>query len=151
MAIELQKTHPGTIKFVRYEDLSILPSNVTKDILQFLNLPMTAKVSEFIDTHTKVKENKKKVKAYGTIRDSEATAFAWRDKLGFDDIKNIQETCSKAMEKLGYVIYNNKEDIKKSPIVKYDDLNLEGENDDKRDTDGMEEIHGQEEDQRDTG
>ena len=77
---------------------------------------MTAKVSEYIDTHTKVTVNKKKVPAYGTKRDSEATAFAWRDKLSFDNIQTIQKTCKEAMKKLGYMMYVTKEDVKKYPI-----------------------------------
>ena len=92
-------------------------------MLNFLDLPFTEGIANFIDTHT-LKEKLNVVKnrgtkrfqeeenPYGTAKNSSATAFAWRDKMSFLKIMKIQEYCYAPMERLGYKILTNEEDLK---------------------------------------
>ena len=118
----MEKRFPGTVKLVRYEDLSMFTEDVTMDLLDFLGLPFTQELSSYIDSHTnkektKVVRNKnthkmeRLVNPYSTARNSTATAFAWRQKLTFDKIRSIQSACKQPMEKLGYKLYNTEEEV----------------------------------------
>ena len=91
------------------------------DLLDFLGLPFTQELSSYIDTHTnkdqvKTVRNKwthrveKKKSPYSTSRNSTATAFAWRQKLSFDKIRNIQSSCKEPMQRLGYTLYHSLKD-----------------------------------------
>ncbi len=44
---------------------------------------------------------------YGTNRESRQTVFAWKSKIDFSDLQNIQVNCHKPMEKLGYNLIEN--------------------------------------------
>merc|ERR1719167_2004159 len=99
------------------------PEDTTEEILKFLDLPQYSGISRYIKEHTSkermkvVKDNKtKKVErlkdTYGTIRNSSATAFAWRESLPFDQIKLIQSSCQVPMEKLGYTLLTKEKSLK---------------------------------------
>ena len=133
-AFDLETRYPGTIKLVRYEDLSMYPHDVVADMMDFLDLPMIEELNNYIVTHTgaeklKIVRNKKthkvehKKNPYGTSRNSTATAYAWRDKLSFDHIEQIQDACSAPMSKLGYRLLNNPEETKNKNLPL--DSNLE--------------------------
>ena len=122
-AFDLETRYPGTIKMVRYEDLSMYPEDVVADMMDFLDLPMIEELSSYIETHTgseklKVVRNKKthklehKKNPYGTSRNSTATAYAWREKLSFDHIQKIQNACQAPMNKLGYRLLKKPEETK---------------------------------------
>ena len=119
-AFDLEQRYPGKVKLVRYEDLSMFPEDTSMDMLDFLDLPYTDGIADFIATHTskeklKVVKNKKthkmqrKKNPYGTAKNSSATAFAWREKLSFQKTISIQEACQVPMEKLGYKLVLNEE------------------------------------------
>ena len=108
-----------------------MPEETSKRMLKFLDLPYTEGVADFIESHTsrekmKVVKNKKTKKLerlkdiYGTARNSTATAFAWREELAFDTMKQIQEACIVPMDKLGYKIVESEEDLQNEilPIEK---------------------------------
>ena len=122
-AFDLETRYPGTIKMVRYEDLSIYPKDVVTDIMDFLDLPMIEELSKYIETHTGAEKpmivrNKKTHKLehrknpYGTSRNSAATAYAWREKLSFDQIRKIQDACKAPMNRLGYRLLKKSEETK---------------------------------------
>lgn len=122
-AFDLETRYPGSVKLVRYEDLSMYPEDVVSDMMDFLDLPMIEELDNYIATHTsseklKTVRNKKthkiehKKNPYGTTKNSTATAFAWRDKLSFDHIKQIQKACFGPMKKLGYQLLKKPEDVK---------------------------------------
>merc|ERR1712025_492421 len=103
----------GSVTLVRYEDLSTMPEEITRDLLEFLDLPWTKTMSNYIDTHTskekmkmvrnKITKKLQRVKdTYGTAKNSTATAFAWRQKLGLERTMEIQGECEGPMERLGY-------------------------------------------------
>merc|ERR1719400_1071297 len=109
MAHDLETRFPGTIKLVRYEDLSMFTEDVT------------------IDSHTnsdkkKIVRNKKthklehKSNPYGTTKNSTATAFAWREKLSFENIRKIQSACKEPMAKLGYKLYESEDEVTSSTL-----------------------------------
>jgi len=119
-AFDLEQRYPGKVKLVRYEDLSMFPEDTSMNMLDFLDLPYTDGIADFIATHTskeklKVVKNKKthkmqrKKNPYGTAKNSSATAFAWREKLSFQKTISIQEACQVPMEKLGYKLVLNEE------------------------------------------
>lgn len=101
--------------------------DITMDLLDFLGLPFTEEISTYINSHTnkdktKVVRNKKthklehKSNPYSTSRNSTATAFAWREKLSFDNIRNIQSACREPMKRLGYTFYENEDEISSSNL-----------------------------------
>ena len=127
MAHDLETRFPGTIKLVRYEDLSMFTEDVTIDLLDFLDLPFTEEISAYIDSHTnsdkkKIVRNKKthklehKNNPYGTTKNSTATAFAWREKLSFENIRKIQSACKEPMAKLGYKLYESEDEVTSSSL-----------------------------------
>eukprot|EP00092_Neocalanus_flemingeri_P025067 GFUD01027183.1.p1 GENE.GFUD01027183.1~~GFUD01027183.1.p1 ORF type:complete len:525 (+),score=91.97 GFUD01027183.1:151-1725(+) len=126
-AFDLETRYPGSVRLVRYEDLSMYPEDTSMDMLDFLDLPYTDGIAEYIETHTskekmKIVKNKKtrkmeqKKNPYGTARNSSATAFAWRDKLGFQKTREIQEACLEPMEKLGYKLMLSEEDMRSQDL-----------------------------------
>ncbi|XP_052837518.1 carbohydrate sulfotransferase 4 isoform X1 [Drosophila gunungcola] len=93
----LQK-YPSRFRTVRYEDLSLSPSEMTQDILQFYGLPFDPAVEEFLDTHTKVNIGG----VSSTYRDSRSAPFHWMQDLKPEEIKQIQDVCVDAMDLWGY-------------------------------------------------
>jgi len=119
-AFSLESRYPGSVRLVRYEDLSMNPEETARTMLDFLDLPYTAGIAHYIETHTgkekmKVVRNKKTKKierqkdTYGTARNSTATAFAWRENLSFAETEKIQEACRVPMDRLGYKLVLNEE------------------------------------------
>ncbi|XP_055923815.1 carbohydrate sulfotransferase 5 [Eupeodes corollae] len=94
----LIKKYPSRFRTLRYEDLSVNPYEVTLEILQYFGLPFDPMVEEFLDTHTKLNIGG----VSSTFRDSKSAPFHWKNDLSIEEIENIQETCTKAMELWGY-------------------------------------------------
>jgi len=126
-AFSLESRYPGSVRLVRYEDLSMFPEETARSMLDFLDLPFTEGIAHYIETHTskeklKVVKNKKTKKierhkdTYGTARNSTATAFAWRENLGFSETEKIQEACLVPMEKLGYKLVLNEEGMRSEDL-----------------------------------
>ena len=126
-AFDLETRYPGSVRLVRYEDLSMFPEDTSMDMLDFLDLPYTEGIAEYIETHTskeklKVVKNKRtkkleqKKNPYGTAKNSSATAFAWRQKLGFKKTLTIQEACQVPMKKLGYKLLLREEDMRSQDL-----------------------------------
>lgn len=121
-AEQLAARYPGSVTLVRYEDLSLLPEETARAILRFLDLPWHAVMDKYIDSHTsrekmkmvrnKVTRKLEKVKdTYGTARNSTATAFAWRQKLGLRNVTEIQSLCAEPMARLGYRSLQTREEL----------------------------------------
>jgi len=126
-AFSLESRYPGSVMLVRYEDLSMYPEETSRSMLDFLDLPYTEGIAHYIETHTskeklKMVKNKKTKKmerhkdTYGTARNSTATAFAWRENLGFDETVKIQEACQVPMDKLGYKLVLDEEGMKSEDL-----------------------------------
>ena len=67
---------------VRYEDLSLNPYKMTKEILQFYGLPYHPEVKMFLDTHTKQDVGG----VSSTYRDSKSAPFHWTKDLTYDEV-----------------------------------------------------------------
>merc|ERR1719411_1030601 len=48
---------------------------------------------------------------YGVIRKSSDVAFAWTEKLSFEQVQTIQEPCAGALKRLGYIMIDSEEDL----------------------------------------
>ena len=51
-AIELGQKLPERVKLIRYEDLALEPESKTKEILDFIGLPMVKQIQDYIEEHT---------------------------------------------------------------------------------------------------
>lgn len=94
----LEKKYPAKFKAVRYEDLSLDPYKQTQEILDFYGLPFDPLVEEFLDSHTRSDIGG----VSSTFRDSKSAPFHWQHELSFDEIDDIQQSCTKAMQLWGY-------------------------------------------------
>lgn len=121
-AEDLAARYPGSVTLVRYEDLSLMPEETTRHLLDFLDLPWTEAMSHYIDTHTSkekmrmvrnrvTKKLERRKDTYGTAKNSTATAFAWRQKLGLERTLEIQGECTGPMERLGYRLMHNEAEL----------------------------------------
>ena len=130
-AEDLAVRYPGKVSLVRYEDLSLKPEQTSRQLLDFLDLPWTDVISDFIDTHTKAdlmrdrltnvsKRREKFLSAHLTAKNSTATAFAWRQELSLKKTLEIQRKCRGPMSRLGYRLIHNQRDLNKEelPIAK---------------------------------
>lgn len=97
-AEQLLKKYPKRFKTIRYEDLSLEPFKVTKDILTFYGLPFDPEVEEFLDSHTRTDIGG----VSSTFRDSKTAPFHWMRDLAYDEIDHIQNKCTEAMKLWGY-------------------------------------------------
>lgn len=52
-ALELSTNYPDKVKVIRYEDLAVEPESNTKEILDFIGLPMVKQMKNYINQHTK--------------------------------------------------------------------------------------------------
>ncbi|XP_065355913.1 carbohydrate sulfotransferase 4 [Calliphora vicina] len=111
----LLKKYPARFRTLRYEDLSLDPYDMAQEVLQFYGLPFDPLVEEFLDTHTKVNIGG----VSSTYRDSKSAPFHWKQDLKPEDIKYIQQHCTKAMELWGYRKIDNFTDYARNfdPIV----------------------------------
>ncbi|TMW54403.1 hypothetical protein DOY81_000506 [Sarcophaga bullata] len=112
-AESLLKKYPS--RTLRYEDLSLEPYDMAQEVLQFYGLPFDPLVEEFLDTHTKVNIGG----VSSTYRDSKSAPFHWKQDLRTEDIKYIQDHCTKAMELWGYRKIENFTDYARNfdPII----------------------------------
>ena len=123
-ALEIKQRFPGKIHLVRYEDLCLQPFQQTDQLLEFLNLPKRPVIEKYLEESTSSKRleeeqevaasqleqkrsRKLKQNPYSTKRNSKVTVFAWRQKIKPDEVEEIQNSCSKPMEDLGYNLFRD--------------------------------------------
>lgn len=70
-------------RVIRYEDLSLNPYKMTKEILKFYGLPFDPSVESFLDTHTKLDIGG----VSSTFRDSKSAPFHWTKDLTFEEVR----------------------------------------------------------------
>lgn len=88
---------------LRYEDLSLSPNAVIKDLFEFLGLDFHKNVQDFLESHTKINVGG----VSSTFRDSKMAPLHWRNDLNFTEIQWIEEHCEEAMKLWGYVRAKN--------------------------------------------
>lgn len=87
--------------------MSLSPYDVTQDILQFYGLAFDDKVTEFLDTHTKMNVGG----VSSTFRDSKSAPFHWAKELSFNEVKYIQDSCVEALRLWGYKEASNASEL----------------------------------------
>lgn len=101
---------------IRYEDLSEDPYISTKELFEFYGRDFHPKVKSFLDSHTTTVIDG----MYSTYRDTKSTPFRWKTELTFEEIEEIQESCSAAMEHWGYVPATNATHLMEfNPVTDY--------------------------------
>lgn len=97
-AIKLFKLYPNKFRFVRYEDLSVNPFNITEYLFDFFGFTMNYNVIKFLNTHVKFNKGDD----FSTFRDSKKAPFMWTKKITYNETLEIQQHCSVVMEAFGY-------------------------------------------------
>ncbi|KAL1472173.1 hypothetical protein MTO96_039484, partial [Rhipicephalus appendiculatus] len=114
---ELKKALPNNTYRLRYEDLSLNPNSEAVRLFDVLGLNYTEYVTRFLKTHTKAPKDYA-LTPHSTRRDSSIVPFQWKTKLSYEDVVNIQRSCSDVLLRLGYkTITSEKEMLKEVPLV----------------------------------
>ncbi|XP_057654181.1 carbohydrate sulfotransferase 4-like [Diorhabda carinulata] len=112
----LQMFYSDRFRVLRYEDLSLNPSVIIRDLFDFLGLYFHKDVEKFLNTHTKFDIGG----VSSTFRDSKSAPFHWKADLDYTEIQNIEEACEEAMKLWGYVRAKNVTDMKEfNPLTSY--------------------------------
>ncbi|XP_040577076.1 carbohydrate sulfotransferase 1 isoform X2 [Lepeophtheirus salmonis] len=99
-AYQLAKKYPGKVYLLRYEDICMNPYEEVKSLFEFLKLPRSKGLDNFIQKHMFGKESKKH--PYSTFRKSDNIYMEWRKTVDMGYIEKIQKDCSIPMKTLGY-------------------------------------------------
>ncbi|CAH0388253.1 unnamed protein product [Bemisia tabaci] len=111
-AIRFSEMFPKRFMVLRYEELAFEPLKKTRELFRFMGLKLHRSVLKFLLTHTKFKAGG----AFGTFRNSTATALAWRTTSP-ERILNIQSQCEIAIRLWGYRFIRNFMDLQNfSPL-----------------------------------
>lgn len=102
-AIRLKKLYPSRFRVIRYEDLSLNPYQMTKDLFTFIGLSLHPKVKFFLDSHTTMNIGG----VSSTFRDSKNAPFHWKNELNYTEVQQIENNCREAMKLWGYVRTNS--------------------------------------------
>ncbi|KAL1472174.1 hypothetical protein MTO96_039482 [Rhipicephalus appendiculatus] len=114
---ELKKVLPNNTYRLRYEDLSLNPNSEALSLFAILGLNYTDYVTRFLKTHTKARKDDA-LDPHSTRRNSSTVPFQWSTKLSYEDIVDIQRSCSDVLLRLGYkIITSEKEMFKELPLV----------------------------------
>ena len=87
------------VHLVRYEDISLNPTRLSFELLQFLDLRISSNIQNYILNHTQGKIDKG---AYGTYRNSTKEAFDWIHNISKNDTVDVEAECAESMKILGY-------------------------------------------------
>ncbi|XP_068598015.1 carbohydrate sulfotransferase 1-like [Brachionichthys hirsutus] len=123
----LAKPHwlKGKYMLVRYEDLARNPLQKTKEIYDFLGLPMDKSVRDWISANTQVRNVLQTRVKFGTSRNSTANAESWRLRLGYDMVEYMQTVCGKPLLQLGYKTVNSMEQLRNMSLSLVEDMTFE--------------------------
>ncbi|XP_063044251.1 carbohydrate sulfotransferase 1-like [Engraulis encrasicolus] len=109
-------SHPywlkGKYMIVRYEDLARNPLQKTKEMYDYLGLPMDKNVVDWIQANTRGSNELLAKHKYGTVRDSAANAESWRLKLSIEMVDYTQTVCQKILNILGYKSVKTADELK---------------------------------------
>jgi len=118
-AHELHEKHPGQVRLVRFEDLSLSPTDTARSLLRFLDLPWHSAISNYVGSHTN--KDVRRQDPYGTARNSTAAVYAWQQVLGFNNVSGVQEACKVPMGELGYrLITEEGQMLRQQPVLEKD-------------------------------
>lgn len=102
-AREFQKLYPNKMHILRYEDMANDPYNQTQKLLEAIGLDYNKKMKTFLNSHTTVEHDK----PWTTSRDSKKRLLYWTKSLPWEDVKEVQQSCSSTMLDHGYKTVNS--------------------------------------------
>ncbi|XP_031639819.1 carbohydrate sulfotransferase 1-like, partial [Contarinia nasturtii] len=97
--------YPSRFKAIRYEDLSLNPFNMTKEIFNFYGMPFDQNIENYLDSHTRSSDSED----YSTFRDSKKTPFSWMRNMSWNETDDIQKQCAEAISVWGYKLADYKD------------------------------------------
>ncbi|XP_075743547.1 carbohydrate sulfotransferase 1-like [Rhipicephalus microplus] len=89
---------------MRFEDLAADTMNATEHLFEKLGLDFTSSVSEYIRNHTRATAAQMK-DAHSTWRNTKEVADRWKQRLSIRTIREIENTCSDVIQRLGYRLF----------------------------------------------
>ncbi|KAI9558779.1 hypothetical protein GHT06_015568 [Daphnia sinensis] len=95
----LQNLFPNQLYLLKFEDLSANVETETKKLFQFLNMPFSRSVKDYLARHTQ--SNPPVHRPGETFRESKSVASAWKTKMSMDRIANITGVCIPTLKILG--------------------------------------------------
>ncbi|XP_013385860.1 carbohydrate sulfotransferase 1 isoform X2 [Lingula anatina] len=99
--VKLDKVYPGRIMQIKYEDMAAQPMETSKAVYKFLNLDLPKHVEMWLWMATKM--GMARNGNFGTMRtNSNATAWAWTDKIPFHVALEIDHICKDVYDVFGY-------------------------------------------------
>ncbi|XP_066969768.1 carbohydrate sulfotransferase 1-like [Macrobrachium rosenbergii] len=122
-AKQYSKHFPKNFMIVRYEDLALNPYRVTREIFEFLNLPLVTELAVYIEEHTTKQGQRTEsgdsytyAALFSTYRNSTATATSWRQSMAFGKVKEVQGHCRSAMSFYGYRTFLTPMDLNNTAV-----------------------------------
>ncbi|XP_047495024.1 carbohydrate sulfotransferase 6-like [Penaeus chinensis] len=108
-AATLRQLFPKRYILVRYEDLALFPEREVRRLYEFMGLPFTALVSQFIFDHTSGLQKREKMdQPFTHFRKSKEVADRWRDRMSYGDALAIQEQCKDVLQSYGYEVFSSR-------------------------------------------
>ncbi|XP_047485974.1 carbohydrate sulfotransferase 1-like [Penaeus chinensis] len=105
---ELEGSYPSRYKFVLYEDLSLRPDKVVRELWRFLNLKPNRRTLALLARNTKTPSTQ----PYSTLRNSPCHTFSWRKKLNYTMLTKVQEKCKDVIWGLGMRLFASEEEYR---------------------------------------
>lgn len=98
--LRLRERHPHAIRMLRYEDFATRPTEVARDIHDFIDAPLAPEAEEWLE---EAMNSKKDGPAFATFRkNSTETAMRWRHALSAEQIRQMTAKCADLLQELGY-------------------------------------------------
>ncbi|XP_023348675.1 carbohydrate sulfotransferase 5 isoform X2 [Eurytemora carolleeae] len=118
----LLQTYPDRYRMVRYEDFSMDPYNNTVNVFRYFRFSMHKRVEQFLNSHTTTNIGG----VSSTFRDSKTAPFMWKERLTREEVYNIQDSCSQAMNLWGYNLLTDEDDLRDlEPVKNLGDFSLD--------------------------
>lgn len=99
-------------RLVRYEDLAGSPQRYVRDLYAFLDLPYTAQVASTVVELTiwssYLAPQDTLEHPFSTQKNATATAMAWRNRLPFEKVQEIQQECEEVLRAYGYWLFTSR-------------------------------------------
>ncbi|XP_016116433.1 carbohydrate sulfotransferase 3-like [Sinocyclocheilus grahami] len=95
----------GRYMLVRYEDIARFPMRKAAEMYDFIGIPFTAKVEEWILKNTQVSKVVSGV--YSTQKNSSEQVEKWRFSIPFKLVQLVQKVCGPTMTLFGYKFAEN--------------------------------------------
>ena len=100
----------GRYKLVRYEDIAGSAMNAAKVMYDFVGLPMTNSIYQWIAEGRIPTEIEFKIKAFMISEDNENRISYWRLVRDPSLVSLVEEACAPLMKGMGYILINGSED-----------------------------------------